>query len=144
METIFKLKQFMFSFFHVVDKSFQEDLSIALPQFMVLIAINNNPKGTQAVLAEFRKITPAGISKQINILIKKKLITKKNNKDDKREHSIILTSKGKKMYEDGMKIFRKHQKNIFKDISKESVKKMNSTLDKMILKVNEGFIKSYK
>ena len=144
METIFKLKQFMFSFFHVVDKSFQEDLSITLPQFMVLIAINNNPKGTQAVLAEFRKITPAGISKQINILIKKKLIARKNNKDDKREHSIILTPKGKKIYEEGMKIFRKHQENIFKDISKESVKKMNSTLDKMILKVNEGFIKSYK
>ena len=134
----------MFSFFHVVDKSFQEDLSITLPQFMVLIAINNNPKGTQAVLAEFRKITPAGISKQINILIKKKLIARKNNKDDKREHSIILTPKGKKIYEEGMKIFRKHQENIFKDISKESVKKMNSTLDKMILKVNEGFIKSYK
>ena len=80
MNTIFKLKNFLFSFFRVIDRSFQEELDIALPQFMVLVAINNNPMGTQAVLAEFRKITPAGISKQINILLKKKLIERKNNK----------------------------------------------------------------
>ena len=99
MDTIFKLKNFLFSFFHIIDKSFQEELNIALPQFMVLLAISHNPMGTQAMLSEFRKITPAGISKQITILLKKKLIMRKNSKSDKREHSIILTQGGKKMFD---------------------------------------------
>ena len=144
MNTIFKLKNFLFSFFRVIDRSFQEELDIALPQFMVLVAINNNPMGTQAVLAEFRKITPAGISKQINILLKKKLIERKNNKSDKREHSIILTLKGKKIFESGIKIFQKHQEKVFKNIPKESVKKMNDTLDNLLLSIDTSFMTDCK
>jgi len=144
MNTIFKLRNFLFSFIHTVGRSFQEELDVALPQFMILSAISSNPMGTQAVLAEVRKITPAAISKQMNILLKKKLIIRKNSIHDKREHSIILTPKGTKVFEKGMRIFKKHQDEVFKDIPKRSAKEFDRTLDALLTHVDTSFMISGK
>jgi len=140
METIFKLKNFLFSFFQLVDKSLQEELGISFTQFMVLFAVSNNPMGTQVMLAKFRQITPAAISKQLNILLKRKLIVRKNGKKDKREHSITMTSEGKILFKKGIRVFNKTQKLVFKKVPIDSIRKMNHTLDNLCLGVNNSLM----
>jgi len=140
MDTIFKLRNFLFSFIHMVNRSLEEELGIALPQFMILVAVSNNPLGTQAVLAEFRKITPAGVSKQMSVLLKKKLIIRKNNKNDKRERAITLTEKGKKTFKRSMDIFKRHQNEVFKGVPKGSIRQMNDTLDKLLVSTSSDFM----
>ena len=140
MNTIFKLRNFLFSFGRIVDKALAKELSITLPQFAILTAISHKPSGTQAVFAEMRKISPAAVSKQIDLLLKNKLITRKNSKKDRREHSILITPKGKIILKKSMDIFERHQEKVFKHVSKNSRKQFNQILDTLLTHIDKSSV----
>jgi DNA-binding MarR family transcriptional regulator len=143
MSTIHKLHRFLFSFARTAEKSLQEKLGITFPQFMILLAIKNNPHCTQATVAAWRKLTPAAISQHVNTLIAKKLIVKKNNSKDRREHSIVLTPKGLAIFKKALVIYENAQKNIFKKVSARSISDMNKTLDALLVQMDTSSMPSF-
>lgn len=143
MSPIHKLHQFLFCFGRTVEKSFQEELEMTLPQFMILLAIQHNPDCTQVRVAEWRKLTPAAISQHIDSLLKKKLIVRKKSSQDRREYVIVMTKKGEILFKKAQVIFEKYQKNIFKKVPKSAITQMNTTLDRLLAGMDASAVPTF-
>jgi DNA-binding MarR family transcriptional regulator len=77
------------------------------------------------------------VSRVIDRLLKKDLIERKANKDDRRQKDIIINDRGLNMLETIGKA-EDDFLQAFEDISLEEVKKMNEFLDQIRSKLNKG------
>ena len=71
-------------------------LGLTLSQFKILSALKRAPRTSQRTLADFWMMTEASISRQVEILAKKKMITAAHNPETRREHLLKLTAEGEK------------------------------------------------
>lgn len=138
MRTIFKIRNFLFGFGRRVDRTLREALDMSVPQFGILAAIADSPKGTQAVLAHMRQVTPAAVSKHMNILLSRKLVTRTENRRDRREHAVHLTPKGKTVFTKCMRIFQKHEREVFRHIPKNRLRILDATMTDLLEALETG------
>jgi DNA-binding MarR family transcriptional regulator len=89
-----------------------EKCDMSFPQFMFLTSVQNHPDKSQRMLASFRKMTPAAISKQVDSLIDKGWVIKKVKKGKRLEYSLSLSPIGKKELKKAEKVLEAHYKKI--------------------------------
>lgn len=104
----------------------------------VLLFLNNNPGyDTAKDIVELRGIAKSYVSKAVDLLIKKELISAVADKNDKRIVHLKIEDKSKDIIEDG----RVGQDNfldiIYKDISNEERENLQKTLDKITRNIRE-------
>jgi DNA-binding MarR family transcriptional regulator len=73
------------------------DLSV--PQFRVLTFLNRHPGSSLSVVAEHIGLTPPSMSKIIDGLVARHLITRQDAADDRRRVHLVLTELGKALLE---------------------------------------------
>lgn len=103
-------------------------------QFLFLLYLKEYPKKFSTVLnlsKEFGLTVPT-VSDSIKTLIKKGLIIKEKNPEDKRNHYLILTEEGKEMVKK-LKNWDKNFQNSLKSLSQEEKYQLQELLLKMIL-----------
>ena len=105
-----KLGQTMKSMHAINDFPFDK-LQLTQPQFMILFFLAPKKAGaTVKDLARFMRVTPGAITQFIDVLVKKKLVSRTEGLRDRRIISIKLTRSAKKQ-------FRRFKKEYFKNIS---------------------------
>jgi MarR family transcriptional regulator, transcriptional regulator for hemolysin len=76
------------------DQILHSEMNIGFSQFKILTALKDLPQSSQAALASCLNLTPPAISRHIEVMIGKGLVTKRINPKKKREHLLALTAQG--------------------------------------------------
>ena len=71
---------------------------LTVPQFRILIRLNKNPQ-THKEVAEWIGVTPATLTRIVDTLVKRKLVTRKIGSQDRRQTYLAPTLTGKALAE---------------------------------------------
>jgi len=88
-----------FNMFNDISIDFFAKFDLTPQQYNVIAILHHGPFSTSDIL-EWMVEKNAGVSRLVDRLVKKELVTKKTNKTDKRLLEIELTHKGKKLYQE--------------------------------------------
>jgi DNA-binding MarR family transcriptional regulator len=99
------------------DQIILEQLGIGYSQYKILRILVNGMAVKQKFIADTLGQTEASISRQIDILIDKVLITKQVDRHNRRNRLITITPKGRKIAEATKLVLAKYHQTILADIS---------------------------
>lgn len=143
MKVFYKIHQFMLA----LERSLQRELTqncpqVTFSQFMFLLVIQKHPESSQKIIADARQLTPAAISRQIEILIKKGWVVREKTSYSKREYILSLTPQGKKLLEQAKKVLDKQRNRIFEDVDYKELDQVEKIIDKWLKKIIGDNIKT--
>jgi len=116
----------------LADHALQETPEITFSQFRILIAIGRTNELTQKKIAEYWDMTEAAVSRQVENLQKKKLITIHENKHNRRQHLLRLTQAGRSRLEKAFETVEKAHEKLYRDLTKEEKKIFIDVLNKIL------------
>jgi DNA-binding MarR family transcriptional regulator len=125
------LHRLVFHMDKVAEDLLQEHFGLTFSQFRMLMAVEKGGLSCQAHIAQFFGLTPAAISRQIDILTGKKLLIAKTNSNNRREHILELTSKGKESSKQAIELLEKRFNQIYIILSKNEQKVFAESLEKL-------------
>lgn len=99
--------------------------------YPLLIIHNENDNITQQRLSDILRTDKVTTVRIIDYLSKKGLVKRQVNKEDRREHLLIMTSKGKKIIPDLHKAYAEIEKEALKGLSKKQVEDFHHCLSKV-------------
>ncbi len=99
------------------DQILLEQLGIGYSQYKILRILSNGVGVKQKFIADTLGQTEASISRQIDILISKSLITKQVDPHNRRNRLITITSKGRKIAEATKQVLSKYHNSMLGDLS---------------------------
>ena len=127
----YNLHKSVFLLDKLADRILRERLKMTFSQFRVLMAIGRKDV-CQKDIADFWDMTEAAVSRQIEILAGKKLITKKENAKNRRARIVSLTSSGEKLLQRAFTLIDGEYEEIYKDINQKERKVLVESLDKLL------------
>lgn len=128
-------KGFMYSvhqMYFLVEKHLEQALlrtkSISFSQFMILVGFRCSDSGpvSQSHIADHLHLTEATVSRHISTLVDMGLLSREEDKGNRRKHIIKITVKGTKAFESAKKIIDKELDSIFhviKEKDRDSIMK---------------------
>lgn len=140
-------KSFMYSIhqmYFLVQKHLEHSLlkskSISFSQFMILVGFHCSLElpVSQSLIAERLYLTEATVSRHVSTLVSLGLLSRTDDKENRRKHIINITTKGKKVFESAQKIIDKELNSIFSVIKesdrKNIIKNFNGVLSALLIK----------
>jgi DNA-binding MarR family transcriptional regulator len=113
------------------DQVLQERLGIGMSQFKLLIMLQKSPNVQQRKLAETLGQTEASISRQVKLMCEKGLITSRVNPKSRREHMMVLTTKGVKMTDAGIEVLEQYHAPMLEGFSEKQQQQFIEMLNKV-------------
>lgn len=117
------------------DNSFYKDYSLS--ESRVIFEIHFYPYCIQNDLVKNLKIDKSYLSRMLNKLTKKGLITKTSSNTDKRAFALSLTEKGEQEYERLVQLSNDRLQEKIKDFSEEDCEKLTSSLKEVMEILNK-------
>ncbi len=114
------------------DRALQQELDLSFCQCMILCSLKNNPDCSQQCIAKCRDLTEAAVSRQIDSLRKKKLIIRRENERNRREHILKLTPKGREVLEQATKLMLKTFDNAFAPVPASDMRRLEKMLTQLL------------
>jgi len=99
------LHRLVFSMDKMAEELLSAHFDVTFSQFRMLMGVEKGKLTCQSHIAKFFGLTPAAISRQIDLLTEKKLIVSKTNHENRREHILELTKKGKGATKKAIELF---------------------------------------
>lgn len=140
-------KGFMYFVHHVytiVQKHLEQALlkenTISFSQFMILIGFmcKVDTPVSQASIASFSHLTEATVSRHISTLVSIGYLSRKEDKENRRKHRIMITKKGISVFKKAEQIIDKELELIFKNIQepdrKNIMKNFSNILTQLLSK----------
>lgn len=104
---------------HVIEQatasSLQEESGLAFNSYIILYVLNKKGEINQSKLADQLKITTAAISKRVKILMEREFVTTTINKENRREHLLNITEKGKQILKTSTTLLDKQFNELIKE-----------------------------
>jgi len=116
----------------LIESRIFRNLDLSNNQFMILKILNATGEKSVHEIAEILKISRAAASKNINTLVLKKLITRSENRADRRYYIISITAKGIRLIEDHEALYDNRITGILSNFSEPEKKIFHRMLDKFI------------
>jgi DNA-binding MarR family transcriptional regulator len=137
MNSALKIHRFVFLLEKLADQALQKEAELTFSQCMILVSLGNNPHCSQRSIARCRDLTQAAVSRQVESLNQKKLILRKENAQNRREHVLTLTPLGEKKLAQGAAIIQRTFDDVFKDISTAERMQLEKTVDRLLQGVQD-------
>ena len=131
----YKIHKAVFVMDKVADFSLQNKLDLTLSQFFILMAVDRNPNVTQIEIAKFLELTQAAVSRQIEVLRNKKLISITQNERNRRENILHPTPLGQKLFKQASKILDETFGNLYEIMNEKEKENLEKSLDKLLFSV---------
>lgn len=112
-----------------------QDYDIALEQRVTLEIISADKNITQTKISSILGKDKTTICRTLNSLEKKGLITKEENKEDKRVNIIKLTQKAYKVLEDTEEIIQNYRNILSSNLEEEEISALFRILEKLSIKI---------
>src|SRR5689334_18852968 len=110
----YKIHKAVFVMDKIADSTLSEHSDITLSQFLLLMAIVNNPNQCQSRIADFLEQSEAAVSRQIDVLKNKKLIATKPNEGNRRENVLYPTPQGRDAFTKANQILDRKFSEVYK------------------------------
>ena len=95
---IYKLHKVVWAIDKLADRVLQQEIQITYPQFLMLMAIARQTNVSQRTVADFLDLTPGAVSRHSEILRERGLLLRQENRENRREHRLLLTTEGEALY----------------------------------------------
>ncbi len=120
----------------VADCTLQECCGFGMSQFKILWVLKNHQEGVlQTTIASWLSQTEAAVSRQIGLLEQDGLIDKTVDPNNRRNHNIMLSSKGIKLANSSMDALLLEYRPHFDVLSKNEQTQLNAMLEKIFYSV---------
>lgn len=107
-------------------------VDITIDQWLLLRSIQNNPDITQQQIATNVFKDYASITRMIELLVRKKFLTRDFHSDDRRRFNLSLTKKGLEILKGLTPIIQANRKQALDGITKVEIETMQNMLNKII------------
>ena len=125
------LHRLVFSMDKQAETILRQRLDLTFSQFRMLLAVQKGHIACQADVAEFFGLTPAAVSRQIDILIQKKLINRKANTMNRRQKVLQLTAAGNHIAKKAIHLLEAAFTGAYDLLSQDERKIFSESLDKL-------------
>ncbi len=134
-------KGFMYSvhqMYFLVEKHLEQALlrskSISFSQFMILVGFRCSDSGpvSQSLIADHLHLTEATVSRHISTLVDMGLLSREEDKANRRKHIIKITAKGSKAFESSKKVIDKELGSIFSVIKEKDRENIMKNFDAVL------------
>jgi DNA-binding MarR family transcriptional regulator len=120
-----------------IERKLLEELGISYSQSMILSFIRNHPEISQRQVAMERGITPAAVSRHLEVLEEMGLIRRKDREDNKREHILVVTDSGANIVSNAEELLDLAMDEIMSDVSKTEAENMNKIIEKLLTRFKD-------
>lgn len=118
----------------VAERTLQDEYGLGMSQFKVLWILRKHSEGVlQTNIATWCSQTEAAISRQVNLLKRDKLIEKRTDPKNRRNHIICLSAKGEQFANEAMDVLIKEYKPLFAVLSASEQQTLNEMLEKVFI-----------
>ena len=87
---------------------------------------------SQREIANYWDMTEAAVSRQIELLVEKELILRDENPDNRRQHVLKLSKKGKEMYDKGFEVLDTKTEEVFAELDDKEREVMAEGIHKLL------------
>jgi DNA-binding MarR family transcriptional regulator len=109
-----------------------KDFGISSEQWSVITVVHTKKGCNQITLAEILLKDGATITRILNILETKQLITRENSSNDKREFLIYMTEKGNELYNEASQVVSQNTEGINSIFSVDELEQLEYLLNKLV------------
>lgn len=127
----YRLHNFVFLFDKIADDVLQSEHGITLSQFVVLKILTHRKDCKQKNIAEKLHMTEGAISRQIERLRERGLITRTTKANNRREHEINCTSEGIKIRDEAIKTLSEKMSFISQALSTKEMSDFENAVEKL-------------
>lgn len=92
----------------------------------------DNESINQKTIEEYMEITGPSVTSLIQNMVKKDIITRRQDENDGRNYRFELTKKGMELQEIGANIFRTINNILYQDLSKDEIETLKHLLNKVV------------
>ncbi len=118
------------------DQVLREKLNLTFSQFRILLAVRKLGAITQQQAARFHSLTPAAVSRQVEILKQRGLLAVKQNSQNRRMHFLSLTFGGKKQISSAVLLLDKLFSKMYLVLSPKEKQGLEKALNKLASTIN--------
>ena len=123
-----------------VNKVISENTELNYTEFLVFLALDENPNMTQDEISKWANFTKSTASKTIDKLVNKKFLDRKENPIDRRQKDLRITKDGQSQFETAKNLVQKASTDLFSVLDTCDSQKLGEFLDKII---SQGVPKMY-
>jgi DNA-binding MarR family transcriptional regulator len=131
----YKIHKAVFVIDKTADSSLQAKADLTLSQFLILMNIVQKPGLTQIEIAVFLEVTQSAVSRQIEVLKNKNLITIRKNEENRRENLLFPTSLGKNVFTRSNQILNEAFDELYNVMNSTEKENLEKSLDKLLSSV---------
>ncbi len=116
----------------IADHASQDSMDLTFSQWMILRSLAGNPSCSQQSIARCRDLTQAAVSRQVEALRAKKLLNRRENPKNRREHILTLTSVGRAKFAAGADLISKSLRGHFAQLDAAQTKALDAALGDLL------------
>ncbi len=143
LQITYTLHKLVFLMDKLADTTLRQEVKLTFSQFRILMAVGYKKDISQRDIADFWDLTQPAVSRQVELLMKKKLLSRRDNKENRREHLLNLTSAGEKILSQASQILNDTYSSIYKIIPKEEHGVILRNLDTLLQSMCSGKYHSF-
>ncbi len=117
-----------------IERRLLSELGISYSQSMILDFIYSHPEISQRQVAMERHITPAAVSRHLEVLEEMGFIKRKDRDDNRREHIVVITDSGQKIVITAQTVVEDSVEDLIEDVSRGELEDMDLILEKLLKK----------
>lgn len=126
---------------HEVSKAFtplyQQRFELTRQEWRVLAALGENSNMSSKEITEYSTLEKMQVSRAIKSMIKKSLVKYVDNKLDRREKRVTLSSKGTQVYKEIVPLALAREEFILSSLSDREVKLFDTVIDRLLEKARK-------
>jgi DNA-binding MarR family transcriptional regulator len=126
------LHRLVFFMDKVAGELLEKHFHLTFSQFRMLLVLERRGAVCQADIAQYHDLTPAAVSRQVDLLMKKKLITQKANVKNRRQHVLMLSPAGKQLVQKSIQLLDRVFSEMYATLSKPEQNKVAVSLEKLV------------
>ena len=142
-EIVKDLHRLVFLMDKIADHLLQKNLHLTFSQFRILVSVLKHDKPTQADIAKLLDISPAAISRQIELLSSKRLILSSRSSKNHREHPLQLSPLGKAQISKAIDIMGGSFQSIYEVLGDKEQKATAGSISKLIAHIHDKGIEYF-
>jgi DNA-binding MarR family transcriptional regulator len=127
-----KLHKTVFLLDKISDQILKQKLNLSFSQFLAMQVLFHQPKAPQKFVANSLDQTQAAVSRQVELLVGKKMVSRSRHPARKREYVLSLTKQGLKAFKQGQAVIESGLGKTFEILNKTSKEDLIESLDKLI------------
>jgi DNA-binding MarR family transcriptional regulator len=114
------------------DTLLRDSIGIGFSQVQIMQALHRSVAMSQRAIAQKLYQTEANVSRQLQVLKKKGIVSVGRNKNDKRLREAELTAKGQKVFDKAEKILSAQHKELLKLVSTKEVESLDRVVSHLL------------